>query len=94
MKPSYARHRQDTTAKSLSDYAVQCGLMIVDVGHPFDALACYGDVQKAVDWKDPKDGSLTPNQAKLVARGFRLRFVSTPEQVEALVAEMKREASR
>ena len=93
MKPAYARHRPDTTAKALSAYAVQCGLTIIDVGHPFDALAVYGDVQKAIDWKTP-GGTLTDSQAKLVARGLRLRFVSTPEQVDALAAEMKRDASR
>ena len=92
-KPGYARHRTDTTAKALSAYAAQCGLTIVDVGHPFDALAVYGEVQRAIDWKTP-GGTLTDSQAKLVARGVPVRFVSTPEQVDALAAQMKRDAIR
>lgn len=33
-------------------------------------------------------GTLTPDQIKLVAKGLQIRFVSRPEQLDALKAEL------
>jgi hypothetical protein len=35
-------------------------------------------------------GTLTPSQQRLVARGFPVRFVSRPEQLDALKVEVSK----
>lgn len=91
-KPSHARHRADTSAKPLIAYARSLGVEYVDVGHPFDGLLFLGPVVRAIDWKTPGKAALTEGQGKLIARGFPLAFVSTPSQLDLVVAEMKRAA--
>jgi len=44
-----------------------------------------------VDWKS-KGGELTPAQQRLIARGFPVRFIQRPEQLDALRAELMRTA--
>ena len=80
-KPSFARHRADTTAKALTAEAQRLGLGVAQAGSP-----C---------WKNPESGhTLTDAQIKLVAKGFPVRFVGTVAQLEALAADLKREALR
>lgn len=94
-KPSFARHRADTTAKALTAEAQRLGLGVAQAGSPCDALVWYGRVLVAVDWKSPDSGhTLTDAQIKLVSKGFPVRFVGTVAQVEALAADLKREALR
>lgn len=93
MKPSYARHRVDATAKALTAEAKRLGVDVATVGGAIDAVLWLGTTVRLVDWKSP-DGGLTPSQQKLVAGGAPVVFVSTVQQLEALVALMKREALR
>jgi hypothetical protein len=93
MKPSYARHRTDTTAKALQSEAKRLGVDYVDLGGTIDGCLVLGSVVRLIDFKS-KAGELTPSQSKLVARGVPVKFVSTVSQLEALVSEMKREANR
>ena len=93
MKPATARHRTDGTAKALAAYAKTLGVGVEDLGGTIDAAFYLGDVVRLVDWKSP-GASLTDAQAKAVAKGVPVKFARTPEQVEAIVAGMKREALR
>lgn len=94
-KPSFARHRADVTAKALKAEAQRLGLGVADCGSPCDVLVWVGSTVVAVDFKNPDSGhTLTDAQIKLVAKGFPMRFVGTPAQLEALAAELKREALR
>ena len=91
MKPSYARHRADTTSKALTAEAKRLGVDVELLGGTVDAVLFLGRVTRLVDFKSPK-GELQPSQAKLIARGCPVHFVSTVDQLAALVADMKREA--
>lgn len=91
MKPSYARHRTDTTAKALTAEAKRLGVDVEPLGGTLDAVLFLGRVTRLVDFKTP-GGELQPSQAKLVARGCPVHFVSTVDQLAVLVADMKREA--
>lgn len=92
-KPAHYRHRADTTAKALGAHAKSCGLWVLNLGGAVDAAWGVGEWVALVDYKSP-GGELTPTQARLVAAGVPIHFVSTTEQVEALAAKMKREALR
>jgi len=81
----------DTTAKPLIAYAESLGFVYCSLNGVIDGLLAWGHLVTAVDWKS-KGGSLTDAQAKLVAKGFPVRFLSTPEQVQALRDEMRRAA--
>lgn len=78
--------RVDDTAKALRAYAESIGFMVVVVNGVIDCLLCLGRVVFIVDWKS-KGGTLTPDQGKLVAKGAPIRFISTPEQLDALRTE-------
>ena len=52
-----------------------------------DAHLALGTKIAAVEWKS-KGGTLTPSQQRLIARGYPIRFVQSPEQLDALRAEM------
>ena len=93
MKPSWARHRPDTTAKALEAEAKRLGVECAPLGGAVDAILWLGPVTRLVDWKTPGK-SITDSQGKLVARGLPIAFVSTVEQLQAVVAEMRREATR
>ena len=56
--------------------------------HQTAALA-LGQQIAAVEWKS-KGGTLTPTQQRLIAKGFPVRFVGTPEQIDALRSELMR----
>ena len=92
-KPSHARHRADTTAKALTAEAQRLGLTVVTLGGTIHAAICYGSVVRLVEFKSA-DGGLQPSQAALVAKGVPIVFISTPQQIEALAADLKREALR
>lgn len=76
----------DTTSKELRAYAESVGFTVVVINAVFDCLLVFGALTFIVDWKTP-GGGLTPDQAKLVARGVPLRCISTPTQVDALKVE-------
>lgn len=79
--------RTDSTARDLRAYAESLGFVVVPINGVIDCLLIWG-VQVAIcDWKS-KGGTLTPKQAKLVAQGVPVRFLSTPAQIDALRAEL------
>ena len=80
--------RVDNTAKALRAYAESLGFVVVPINGVIDCLLVWGDTVRVVDWKS-KGGTLTPDQIKLVAKGVPVRFVSTPEQVQALKDEIR-----
>lgn len=83
----------DTTAKTLTAYAHSLGLRVMTINGVIDAwvwLPGVRDIYAPVDWKS-RGGTLTPAQVKLVAAGWRIEFITTADQVAALVRRMKRE---
>ena len=80
----------DSTAPALIAYAKSLGFDYLPINGVVDGvLALSGNRAVVVDWKSP-GGDLTPAQSKLVARGFPCKFVSRPEQLDALKAELSR----
>jgi hypothetical protein len=80
--------RTDSTAKTLRAYAESLGFVVVPINGVIDCLLVWGTQTVIVDWKSP-GGTLTPDQAKLVARGVPVRFVTTPAQVDHLLSELE-----
>lgn len=79
-------NRVDASAKDLISYAKSLGAQYQAADGTFDGvlwLPRTGRVE-LVDWKS-KGGDLTPAQVKLVASGWPLRFLSSAEQLQALV---------
>jgi hypothetical protein len=83
----WATHRTDEGSKALIAYAESLGFVHENIGGTIDSLLALGQIVVAVDWK-AKGGTLTDKQSKLVARGFPVRFISTPDQLVALKAEV------
>ena len=81
--------RVDATAKALRAYAESLGFGVVVLNGVVDSLLVWGSTVLIVDWKS-KGGTLTPDQAKLVARGVPIKFITTPEQLDALKAEVSK----
>lgn len=90
MRRAFA-NRVDNTAKELIAYAKSIGLEFDPIGGKLDGFIWLGQHVRLVDFKSP-GGSLTEAQAKLLARGCPVRFVSTPAQLDALKAELLRAA--
>lgn len=83
--------RIDSTATALVAYAKSVGFDYEPINGVIDGLLCWGQTVIVVDWKS-KGGELTPAQQRMVARGFPIRFVQRPEQIDALKAELMRAA--
>lgn len=81
--------RIDNTAKALIAYAESLGFVYLPINGTVDGVLAWGQTTTVVDWKS-KGGELTPAQAKLVAKGFPVRFIAKPEQIDALRAELMR----
>jgi len=92
VRPVYAGKKVDTTSKALTAEAKRLGVEVAPLGGAIDLLVWLGPVVRLVETKSP-GGGLTDSQAKLVARGCPIHFVTTAEQMGALVAGMKREAN-
>lgn len=84
--------RVDTTAKDLRAYAESLGFLVLPINGVIDCLLQYGALTFVVDWKS-KGGELTKDQAKWVAKGAVIRFISTPSQLEQLLSEVKGRAA-
>ena len=78
--------RVDTTSRDLRAYAESIGFSVVVLNGVVDCLLVWSWVIFVCDWKS-KNGTLTPDQIKLVAKGVPVHFVSQPEQLDALKAE-------
>lgn len=87
----WVTHRTDNGSKALIKYAESIGFVYVGLEGALDGLLVWGQVVTIVDWKS-KDGTLTPTQQRLVAKGVPIRFVQRPEQLDALRAELLRVA--
>lgn len=79
----------DLTAKSLTAYAEDLGFVVYTINGDIDAVLAWGQRLTAVDWKST-GGTLTPAQQRLMARGFPVRFIAKPEQLDALKQELSR----
>ena len=92
-KPAGAGRRVDAGSKALTALARKSGVEVEPINGSIDAIWWLGTVVRLVDYKGTHD-AITSKQGSLIARGCPLRFVSSSDQVLALVAEMKREALR
>lgn len=86
----YRINRPDTGSKELIAYAKSIGFDYEHLGGAVDGYVWLGRAIAIVDWKKEKGGALTPAQCKLVARGAPIHFISRPEQLDALKAELSR----
>lgn len=88
----WVTHRTDNGSKALIKYAESIGFVYCAVEGVIDGVLALGQQTVAIDWKS-KGGTLTTNQQRLIAKGFPLRFLSKPEQLDALKAELLRGAA-
>ena len=88
MRRAFA-NRVDNTSKPLIAYAKSLGFDYEPVNASFDGVLALGHLAVCVDWKSP-GASLTPAQQRMVARGFPLKFISKPEQIDQLRTELMR----
>lgn len=80
-----AQHRVDTTAKALKAEAIRLGAKFLPHDGVLDGNLWLPDGRIVlVDFKTP-GAALTPAQGRLSAAGWPIVYLSTPEQVEALV---------
>lgn len=89
MRRAFA-NRVDESEKSLVAYAKTLGFGYAKNGTDWDGDLFLGRTVIPVDFKTPGKEQLKPKQAKLIAQGFPLRFISRPEQLDALKAELMR----
>lgn len=85
----WATHRSDTGSKELRDHAKDIGFGVAVVGGVWDCDLYWGTRVIPVDWKS-ESADMTDGQKKLVLAGFPLRFISKPEQLDALKSELMR----
>ena len=83
--------RIDNTATALIAYAKSLGFDYLPINAEVDGVLAWGQTAIVIDWKS-KGGALTPAQQRLVARGFPVRFIQRPEQLDALKSELVRAA--
>jgi ATP-dependent exoDNAse (exonuclease V) beta subunit len=87
--PGRRAAKVDNTAKALRAYAESIAFQVVVINGVIDCLLVWGGVRVyIVDWKS-KGGTLTDDQAKLVAKGIPIRFITTTEQLDALKMEAR-----
>jgi ATP-dependent exoDNAse (exonuclease V) beta subunit len=72
--------RIDSTARDLTKTARSLGADVLPLNGIVDCLVLHRRRVFVVDWKS-KGGTLTEDQAKLVARGWPIHFVSTEQQL-------------
>jgi hypothetical protein len=87
----YRINRRDNGSKALEKYAESLGFVVHSESGAIDAYLAWGQQIVAVEWKS-KGGTLTPTQQRLIAKGFPVRFIGNPEQIDALRAELMRAA--
>jgi hypothetical protein len=76
--------RVDNTARELTKAARAVGAQVEPLNGVVDALVLHRGRVFIVDWKS-KGGTLTPAQAKLVASGWPISFISTEDQLFTLL---------
>jgi hypothetical protein len=85
----YRVNRTDTGSKELIAYARSLGFDYEHLGGAIDGALAWGQTVTLVEWKS-KGGTLTPTQQRLIARGFPVRYLSKPEQIDQLKRELER----
>jgi hypothetical protein len=85
----YRVNRTDTRSKELIAYARSLGFDYEHLGGASDGALAWGQTVTLVEWKS-KGGTLTPTQQRLIARGFPVRYLSKPEQIDQLKRELER----
>lgn len=85
----YRINRRDTGSKALEQYAESLGFVVYSEAGAIDAHLALGQRIVAVEWKSA-GGTLTPKQMRLIAKGYPVRFISAPAQLDALKAEITR----
>ena len=83
----YRINRPDAGSKELIAYAESLGFLYEHFGGALDGALAWGQTVVLIDWKS-KGGTLTPAQQRLMARGFPVRYISQPAQLDALRAEL------
>ena len=78
------RARTDATAKDLTQLARELGAKVVLINGVIDALIYWRSTWYVVDFKS-KGGSLTPAQQRMVIDGLDVKFISTADQLKALL---------
>jgi ATP-dependent exoDNAse (exonuclease V) beta subunit len=76
--------RIDNTAKDLVKAAKQLGADYLPLNAVIDGILYHRGAVYLVDWKSPK-GTLTDDQARLTARGWPVRYISTIDQLQQLL---------
>jgi hypothetical protein len=80
--------RVDNTAKTLTAAAKQLGARVLTINGAIDCVIETPRGKYAlVDWKSP-GSTLTDTQARLVASGWKIHFISTVEQLQRLMVEV------
>lgn len=83
----YRVNRRDNGSKELEAYAKKLGFGVAHIGGDWDCDLYLGRIVVPVDWKS-RTAAMTPKQQKLILAGFPLRFISEPQQLEQLKAEV------
>jgi hypothetical protein len=83
----YRINRRDNGSKALEQYAESLGFVVYAESGAVDAHLALGMKIAAVEWKS-QGGTLTPSQQRLIARGYPVRFISKPEQLDQLRNEL------
>jgi hypothetical protein len=94
MRAPYAGRKVDASAKALEAHAKALGVGVIPLGGAIDCALYLGQVVVLCDWKTKGAAALTDSQGRLIANGAPLHFVSTPAQLELLIADMRKAASR
>lgn len=89
MRRAFA-NKVDASEKTLVAYAKSIGFGYAKAGFDWDGDLFLGQWVIPVDWKTPGKEKLTEKQGKLIASGFPVRFISKPEQLDALKVELLR----
>ncbi len=76
--------RIDNTAKDLVKAAKQLGADYLPINAVIDGILHHKGRIHLVDWKSP-GGTLTDDQAKLTARGWPVRYISSVDQLQQLL---------
>ena len=88
MRRAGAGRKVDASSKTLIAAVKQFGARYLPLNGVIDGIIEHRGQHILVDWKTPGDASLTPAQAKLVAEGWAVKFVSTVEQLQTLLGRV------
>jgi hypothetical protein len=84
MRRGRAIHRTDLTSKALIAEAQRLGAKYMPQDGTVDGILEFKGKLYQVDFKS-KGGTLTDRQAKLVAKGWKIEFLTTPDQLQQLL---------